>query len=100
MINGKGPGFPEKSSPRICGERSPNTGGLWKVFSGCCAVARNDLLPEKYGRWNTIYKHFARWCDQHIWQAMHQHLVHVIVDGLGTPLRFRLTGGQGHDLTL
>lgn len=25
--------------------------------------------------------------------------IHIIVDGLGNPLRFRLTGGQRHDIT-
>ncbi len=28
------------------------------------------LLPEKYGKWNTIYKRFVRWCKAGVWQRM------------------------------
>ncbi len=31
------------------------------------------LLPIEYGKWNTIYKRFARWCDQRVWEPMLQH---------------------------
>ena len=44
-------------------------GMLWLMGSG----VQWRFLPEKYEKRNSVYKRFARWCDNQVWPHLQQH---------------------------
>ena len=55
---------------------------LWLTRSG----ASWRLLPGEYGRWNTIYKRYSRWCEAGVWERLLEQvsqepdLEHLLLD--------------------
>src|SRR6202790_5666442 len=65
-------------------------------------------LPERFGNGTKGHLRFSRWAKSGVWEREFQHLasdadneyakIDALVDALGNPIGFFLTGGEAHDL--
>jgi len=64
-----GPMLPPERGRRgkpALGNRAVLDGILWRAREG----ARWRSIPERYGKWNTVWRRFARWRDLGVFEAL------------------------------
>jgi transposase len=62
---------------RPAGDNRPIVNGiLWRIRTG--APWRD--VPEKYGKWSTVYQRFRRWSKAGIWEAVATTLAQAMAD--------------------
>ena len=65
------PGRAGTAGARALDNRNFVNGVLWILRSG----ARWSDLPERYGKWNTLYRRFWRWEKTGVWDKVFRFLV-------------------------
>jgi len=57
--------------------RTTINGILWLLRTG--APWRD--VPEKYGKWNSIYRRFRQWSEASVWESVAVTLAEIMTDG-------------------
>jgi transposase len=66
--------------------KNMNVAAFFLLYSGSLVVARNGDCFPKYGYWNTVYRRFALWSEQGVFEQLHQSLAddadmeHLLID--------------------
>lgn len=51
-----------------------NEAKIKRFFDGVFWIMRTGAqwreLPEKFGKWNSVFQRFNEWCDKHIWEIL------------------------------
>ncbi len=59
------------------------------------------LLPKEYGKWNTVYRHFADWSEKGIWYKMFYYfqndpdMEYIMIDSTILRAHASASGGSG-----
>lgn len=78
-----------RSCPRVI------IGPQWRCrrfLSAVLWISRSGVpwqqMPKQYGKWNSIYKRFSRWCERGVWEKLHGEcsndpgLEHLLIDSI------------------
>lgn len=66
-------------------------------------IARTGIpwrdLPERFGKWNSVWKRYDRWCDRGVWETLAEELgepdlVELQLDSTSVKVQIAAVGGR------